>query len=299
MDRQDFFKILNKMGFSKEELTDLTCEPFLSEEDGAEYSVFKLSFLGGTFVLKKAKGNEIEVYSALPKAALWAPKLYGTAKYLGEDYILIEYIPGKPLTRLDRKGLTKTLDAIIDMQEQFYGVVELFSGSLSFEESLKRRKERGKYLFDTELECAYAKYLERYKHLERTLCHDDLLPFNVISSENRAVIIDWEIAGILPYPTSLCRLIAHTEEKEDALFYMKDSDRAFAVDYYYEHFISKKGVSREKYTYDLNLFLFYEYCEWIMLGNKYGNTDTDIFKKYLKLAKSLVKKGLSHLGSTE
>ena len=47
-----------------------------------------------------------------------------------------------------------------------------------------------------ELEQAYERYLRIYSDIPRTLCHDDLLPFNVICAEKRAVIIDWEYAGM-------------------------------------------------------------------------------------------------------
>ena len=32
-------------------------------------------------------------------------------------------------------------------------------------------------------------------------------------------------------------------------------------------------------------FLFYEYCEWVFVGNKYNATDGEYYKKYLPIAK--------------
>ena len=78
---------------------------------------------------------------------------------------------------------------------------------------LEKRSKNG--IID-EPERAYEQYLQIYSDVPRTLCHDDLLPFNVLCAKERAVIIDWEYAGILPYPTSLARLIAHCEEDESA-----------------------------------------------------------------------------------
>lgn len=45
-------------------------------------------------------------------------------------------------------------------------------------------------------------------------------PSMCFCSGDRAVLIDWEYALILPYPTSLARLIAHGEEDENAFFHM-------------------------------------------------------------------------------
>ena len=79
---------------------------------------------------------------------------------------------------------------------------------------------RGNSLGDADLERAYERFLQIYGEIPRTLCHDDLLPSMCFCSGDRAVLIDWEYALILPYPTSLARLIAHGEEDENAFFHM-------------------------------------------------------------------------------
>ena len=115
------------------------------------------------------------------------------------------------------------------------------------------------------------------------------MPFNVIISDDRAVLIDWEIAGILPYPSPLVRFLAHSDESESGLFYLKDEDKAFAIDYYYENLIKSKGIDYKDYRRSIDLFLLYEYCEWIMLGNKYEDADRNLFDVYMKKAKAHLK----------
>ena len=90
---------------------------------------------------------------------------------------------------------------------------------------------------------------------------------------------------MLPYPTPFARLIAHTQEDEDALFYMSDADKAFAIDYYYDKLLKEKGVLYQEWLHTLEYFLFYEYCEWVFVGNKYQETDGEYYKKYLPIAK--------------
>ena len=136
------------------------------------------------------------------------------------------------------------------------------------------------------MERVYDAYLEAYVSMPGSLCHDDLLPFNVLVNDDRAVLIDWEYAGILPYATSLARLIAHCEEDENAFFFMKNVDKAFAIDYYFEHLAFPMGISREVFDRHLQLCLFYDYCEWVYVGNRYGNTDSQRFRDYLLKAKA-------------
>ena len=132
--------------------------------------------------------------------------------------------------------------------------------------------------------------MKLYHSVPRALCHDDLLPFNVIASDHRAVLIDWECGGILPYPTSFARLIAHGEDTEDALFFMTPEDRAFAIDYYYEKLLKDMGISYTEWRKTLEYFLFYEYCEWVFVGNKYDAKNSDFYKKYLPIAKHQAEK---------
>ena len=277
-----------KLPFS---MSDIEISPFISAEDGSEYSVWLVSFRDQKFVLKKAKGFEIETYSAFfQDGVLGAPKFYTAVKYKDDDYFLMEYVSGVDLCKCNREGLKKAIDAIISLQNMFWEDTALSRCGFSFEKSLEGRIRRGEFLFDGEIEAEYARFLAEYRRLPRTLCHDDLLPFNVLVSDARATLIDWEYGGILPYPTPIARLIAHCEDTEGAFFYMSGDDKAFAIDYYYENFVSSKGISYTEYRHSLDLFLLYEYCEWIMLGNKYDNGDMSMLEKYTKWAKSLINK---------
>ena len=276
--------ILTELGFPVDEVI-----PFRSAEDDSAYDVWKVTANGETFVLKKAKGREAEIYSAFfSEPVAGVPRLIKQFQKDGDSYLLMEYIPGRNLCRCEREGLTKALDALIRIQERFWERLDLDGLGIPFAEALARRQNRGNYLADPELEKAYGQYLTMFALEARTLCHDDLLPFNLIVGEDRAVIIDWEVAGILPYPTSLARLIAHGSEKADAFFYMTGDDKNFAIRYYYEHLIQGKGIGWEDYRRAVDLCLLYEYCEWIMLGNRYPDVDRERFQTYLDRAKTLV-----------
>lgn len=272
-------------------LSDIEISPFTSVEDGSEYNVWLVRCGDQKFVLKKAKGFEIETYSAFfSDIASGAPRFYSAVNYQGDDYFLMEYVEGVDLCKCTRDGLKKAIDAIISLQNKYWEDKIRENCGFSFEKSLKGRIRRGEYLFDDEIEAAYSNFLEEYRRLPRTLCHDDLLPFNVLVSDNGATLIDWEYGGILPYPTPIARLIAHCEETEDAFFYMGEDDKKFAIYYYYEKFVGVKGISYNEYRRSLDMFLLYEYCEWIMLGNKYDSVDKRMLEKYTKLAKALINK---------
>ena len=273
----DVDPIMQELGFG----AGWSAAAFQSEEDGAPYPVWRVTDGTQTYVLKRAKGQELAVYTAFfAQGAPSVPRFLGSVHREDGDYFLMEFVPGETLCRCTREGLVKVLDALIALQDRWWGETERAEVGWSFARSLPGRRDRGAYLNDPLLERAYGGFLERYAALPRTLCHDDLLPFNVLVSGEGAKLIDWEQAGILPYPTSLARLIAHGSEDPDALFFIPEADKQFAVDYYYHWLVRNKGIPYEQFRADLDAFLLYEYCEWIMLGNKYPDADRARFDRY-------------------
>lgn len=261
------------------------------EEDGAPYRVWRIDSDGNSYILKEAKGIEKDIYPYIRSAAEdCIPSLHQIIPFGGHTYLLMQYIEGADLCRCDRRKLTNGLDALISLQQRTWGQQTIDALEETYEKSLLQRQDRGNYLKDPLLEEAYRTFLEVYQTVPRTLCHDDLLPFNIISSEHRAVLIDWEVGGILPYPASFARLIAHAEENPEALFYMTEADKRFAIDYYYDQLLKDKGISHSQWRDTLAYFLFYEYCEWVFVGNKYGTTDGEYYKKYLPMAKRQAEK---------
>ncbi len=282
MDLREILRRIDAVSISKH----ATLTQLKHEEDDAPYGVWRIDTDGASYILKEAKGSEAEIYQTiLAEIEGSVPGLYQVITVDEKTYLLMEYIEGEDLCQCDRAKLTAALDVLIALQRKAWESKDLALCGYSFEKSLAGRQNRGKYLNDPLLEAAYGKFLQLYESVPRTLCHDDLLPFNILSSGQKAVLIDWEVAGILPYPTSFARLIAHAEEKTDALFYMTQADKAFAMDYYYDHLLKEKGISYAQWIHALEYFLLYEYCEWVFVGNKYDATDGEYYQKYLPIAK--------------
>ena len=275
-------------------LAENNLTPFYREEDGTAYHVWKVTVDGKTCVLKQAKGCETEIYRTFfdgieqTGSDCPVPKYYDSAVVDDKEYLLMEYIEGRNLCHCDRDALKRVLDALISLQKRFWEAQEHRDMTDFFEKTLEQRKKRGEYLNDPVLEAAYDTFLELFCATPKTLCHDDFLPFNVLVSDHRAVLIDWEAAGILPYPTSLARLIAHGSEAEGAFFWMTEADRAFAIQYYYEQLVKDMGIPYGEYRRTLDYFLLYEYCEWIMLGNRYEDADMDRYAAYREKAHDLL-----------
>lgn len=282
--------ILKQLGFYNLD-SEVVFSQFKREEDDTDYDVWRIDIKGSSYVLKCAKEYELEFYQSFCNENVdFAPHFYGSTNHDGADYILLEYVDGNDLRKCAREKLKLALDALIVSQRAHWNDHSRKDLCYNFEKSLVGRRNRANYLNDSELLSAYEKFLLLYCAVPRTLCHDDLLPFNALVAEDRAALIDWEFAGILPYPTSLARLIAHGVEDESAFFYMTESDRAFAIEYYYENLIRDVGISYDDYTETLDYFLFYEYCEWVMLGNRYGDTDSDRYKYYSKLSRAMAER---------
>ena len=285
-------RILGQMGLHS--VADDAISAFRSEEDGCPYAVWRIDADGATYVLKRAKGYEAETYRVFFREKKpYAPALFGSCESDGATYLLLEYCPGRDLRICETEALKKALDALIEAQDEYWERADLYGAAVTLDRALEGIRNRGKYLGSALLEQAYAQFIACYRTTPRTLCHDDLLPINVLIGE-RAVLIDWEYGGVLPYLSSFARLIAHGREDKDAYFYMTRADRSFAIEYYYENLVRRHGIPYGEYRHALDLFLFYEYCEWIMLGIRYNGRDDERFGYYLQLAEELAPKLIEH-----
>lgn len=253
----------------------------MAYEDGdGFYSAWKLEDEGGAYLLKEAGENELSVYRRLDSQIDALPRFFGATVYRGKTYILLEFVAGRNLMRCDRADLIRALDAMIALQDAFWDTNKRIGRSVS--RTLPRLRRRRTYLTEPELRSAYDQFLALYPALPRTLCHDDLLPFNLILSDGRTVFIDWEEAGVLPYPCMLARLLAHGSGHGETPFYMTAVDKAFAADYYYKRLLKSRGVPCDDYRRALALFTFYELTEWVYVYRKYHKKPDALYDYYYK-----------------
>ena len=154
---------------------------FKHEEDDEDYAVWKIEENGRKYVLKKADEQELMIYHAfLSDLDRGAPHLYKSLNFQGNVYLLMEYVEGHDLRKCDRESLTAVLDALIYLQNQYWERRDLESAGFGFSASLPGREKRGNSLGDADLERVYERFLQIYAEIPRALCHDDLLPFNVL-----------------------------------------------------------------------------------------------------------------------
>lgn len=264
--------------------------PFCSEEDGEPYGVWRLTWPGRSAVLKRTTPGEREVYGTFFGPGGPVPEIYGYAELGGQLYMLMEYVEGETLSHGTVEKLISALDALIETQERYWGDTEHAGAGYGFEACLSNLEKRLPTLGD--LSEAYRAYLEVFRTVPRTLCNDDLLPFNVVVSGRRAVLLDWEYGGILPYPGPLARLLAYGEDPKDGPgtgpFELTEAQRRFALDYYYDNLISKKGISRDEYRRTMKLFFLKEYSEWVYCAETGGEKDGR-YERYYKKAKRLAR----------
>ena len=249
---------------------------FCSEEDGSPYDVWKIETDAGAVVLKKISLQEREVWQTFfPHGAPGTPKVYGLAAHEGQDYLLMEFFAGETLSQSSR----------IALQRAFWENTEQAGAGWTFEKKFASEQRWLPYMDD--LAEVYRAYLAEAARVPRTLCNDDLLPFNVLVNEERAVILDWEYGGILPYPCALARLLAFGEEGTDFFFQMTRADREFALRYYYDHLLREKNIPWEEYLRTMKLFFLKEYAEWVYLARKEKDLTGANYRKYYEKCRIL------------
>jgi len=257
------------------------------EQGGGFYRVWRLTGWRGSFILKESCPTELEIYGAVSGRSFALPAFFGSTVWRGKPWILIEDIRGESLSVCTRAALTAALDSMIELQG-LYWTLPVHLGE-SVQSSLPLRTARRRYIPGIMLRRAFDLSIEAYRSAAVTLCHDDMLPQNVFYDGWRAVLLDWEYAGMLPWPVMLARLLAHTSSNGATPFYMSAEDKSFALDYYFEHFIAARGVSRADYDRTMKLFIFYELTEWIYVYRKGHRARDGLYRYYFAAARDEAK----------
>lgn len=278
MDQQIILTLPARLGLSH---TVMAITRLQSEEDGTPYDVWRLDTDKAPLILKKISRDERLVYETFfPRGSTAVPTVYGFWEQDGDDYMLMECFEGDTLSRCTRDRLILALDMLIQTQRAYWEDTRYAHVGLTHECQLASREGWLPYM--EELSDVFAAYLDALRTVPKTLCNEDLLPFNVLVNDTRAVIIDWTYGGILPYPCALARLLAYGEEGSDFLFQMSAADKEFAVQYYYDRLILGKGIPYGDYIRTMKLFFFKEYAEWVYLARSHPDfSNTEYYQKYL------------------
>ena len=256
-----------------------TAEPMPYEDADGFYAAWKISDGQGLYLLKAASENELTIYRRLDNRVRALPRFYGATTYYRKNYILLEFVTGHSLMACRRAELVRVLDAMIELQGAFWDTHRRIGETART--ALAGCQKRRAYLAEADLRERLDRFLAVYPTLPRTLCHNDLLPFNLIVGDERVVFIDWETGGVLPYPCMLARLLAHGSEQGETPFYMTREDKAFAIGYYYEHLLRERGISYDDYRRALELFWFFELTEWVYVYRKYRKKPDALYDHYL------------------
>lgn len=254
------------------------------EDYDGYYNVWKIEDNEKKYILKQVKDIELDMYENIKSEII--PSYYGSTSYYNKKYMVIEFFEGQNLLKCEKGNLILVLDTLIKLQKTYWNKDIKIGKTLTY--CFEKTQNRKNYLNNDILEKTYNEFLDIYLKCDKTIVHEDLLPFNLLIKEKQVKLIDWEHWGLLPYPLPIARLLAHTKEDINYIFYMKEEDKLFAIEYYYNNFIKNYNIDYKEYIKTMKYFLFYEYCEWIFVYNKYQNKKDDRYNYYIDKALNMV-----------
>ena len=241
------------------------------------------------YILKRAKASEGEIYRTFfTPSRPYAPAVIARADTAEGEYLLLEFIDGTDLLRPTKPRLLSAVRAISAMQNDFWQDDALAGRGYTFLQSFPTEKRAG-HISALRYWKSGMMSIWRPTSVCRGRCvHDDLLPFNLLIDGSRAVLIDWEAGGILPYPVCIARLTAHGRS-HGAFFRMTPEQRRYAAEAYYALALRPHGIGMTPLSRALSLFLFSESCEWVVIGNRYGKEECSYYLPYLRTANRMAR----------
>ncbi len=251
-------------GILGEDPGPVSAEQFCDDGEGVlnRYNVYRLAAGDRAYVLKASDSGEIELYERyLSASGLPVPRRYGSGTWDGRVWLLLEHDPGPDMREFTDEMIGPCADALASVMNRFWGAPE----TERFDRYMERVRRRAKSLANEPLlAAAYALFLDRQRTCPRTLCNGDLLPFNCVFSQGRAILVDWAFGGVMPYALDIARFIAHGGDSGSHPpfpFSMTEAQKREFVEKIYIKLSQKPAW--EQYLLDIRLAVLNEYIEFI------------------------------------
>ncbi|MDD3842702.1 MAG: aminoglycoside phosphotransferase family protein [Candidatus Izemoplasmatales bacterium] len=244
-----------------------------------KYNVFLVKFNNKHYVVKKSNSRETLIANKY-----LANHDFKTLKVLneytdqdGNCWILYNYIDLKDARHRNIHVMRQCGNAIAEIHA-FY-LKKNTSEDLDTERTVRYYRKKSESLQNYPLLYAAASIaIQRVNSAPITLCHEDLLPINILCDENQAVIIDFEEAYFLAYFLDPARFVTHYDYNNT--HYISKSSQAIFLSTYYQ--CIKKvctDLSKKQYYYDLTCGRFLE--AMIVFVNMTDDTNKITYNLYL------------------
>lgn len=245
------------------------CERYGEDEgDVRYYDAYEIETVSGSKILKKTNEREVFNYeSYLADKEFAVPSYYGKRVEQEDVWILIEDVSGDDLRDMTDELAVLAAESLVEIQNYYWQQNEEEFARKKwddrFEVYWKRILKRAASVVDhPRLRKAYQLFLDRQLTAPRTLSNGDFLQYNVLRTNNKAVVIDWGFGGIMPYSLDIARFIAHaTETKATFPFYMNERQKRLFVNRIYEKLDCKPDY--RQYLDDIRLAVLNEYIEFV------------------------------------
>lgn len=188
----------------------LEVSPFFNERLDKEYQVYCLATREGkSVVLKKVSKKECDAYQLLNRVEIFSEFINQTKDSSGEYWLTTEYFPGEDLSILKKEAAIKLGEELAKLANCFF---EENNSLRTFSPNLEKQID-SKYQLLEKLKSnlglykTYEAYIIRFKGMPKTICHDDLLPINVLFDEktNQMKILDLEDVRLSSYICDVAR----------------------------------------------------------------------------------------------
>lgn len=252
----------------------LEVSPFFNERLDKDYQVYRLATREGKIVvLKKANKEECDanqLLSELNRVEI-SPEFIKITIDSNENYWLItEFFPGEDLSILKKKAATELGEELAKLANYFF---EANDKLITFSPNKKNQIESKYQLLEKlttnlDLYKTYEEYIIRFKEIPNTICHDDLLPINVLFDEknNRIKILDWEHVRLSSYICDVARFSAFYSDDEVSFkkgfsFLAEEENIQLFLKTYYSFLTLeiKKRFSFEQFMQDYHLECLNQY----------------------------------------
>lgn len=274
----------------------MAAERMKDTELNKEYDVYLIDINDEKYIIKENyNGYESNIYeNLLSDKLIEVPKYYG--KFIdsnSKEYIVIEYINGNTLN-------SECLDSYLELAKELAKIHKMFFKNNYVNSNPTFLKNMNLRNLELIKEAQSSKELEKYNMTDdilskvesianymmsrpQALIHRDLLPINIMKSNNGVKIIDWESASIGCYAQDIGRLL-YDFRNNNGEYWVKKEYGANILDTYYIEVSNNDfyTINRDEFEIDVQCSKIMNYAGIVLAHIVNGWDSTEWYKLNLE-----------------
>ncbi len=261
----------------------------IKDVSSSNIDIYRIYSKEGVFNLLSLSCKSLRFYIKGENQLALIPFIHGSYLYHRKHWVLTECFDLFSSSPINDKNIYNLIDSIISFQNYYCkNKYETIARSTTAAYQSKIFQFASKEKNDILRKALFALY-NQIEYVQEAITINDFSSNNfAVDAKGNIKVFDFQSCQFLPYPIMLSRIITNYLPCPLLNGQIIDIKQKKVSDYYYDHFLSKKGITKVEFDKTLELFIFYDYYFHFKKHSPSANIRKFLLNQLAESAKNII-----------